>query len=215
MAIKVQTLIRKLKEHYPDAKCALHHRNPFELLIATILSAQCTDEKVNQVTPGLFEKYPTPEAFARADLSDLEWMIRPTGFFKNKSKSIQGASQKIVAEYGGHVPRTMEELIELPGVGRKTANVVLGVAFQIPIGVVVDTHVGRLSYRLGLTKSEAPVQIEKDLQAVVPKQEWIHFSHLLISHGRQICKSQRPRCDICFLNKLCPKKGVKLTRPKA
>lgn len=206
---RVQTLIKELRKLYPDAECALHHKNPFQLLLATILSAQCTDEKVNQVTPALFERYRTPKDFARADLTELEQMIRPTGFFKNKAKSLQGAAKTIVEEHAGEVPQTLEELVKLPGVGRKTANVVLGVAFHIPSGVVVDTHVGRLSYRLGLTSSDNPVQIEKDLQVLVPKTSWIEWSHLLIFHGRRICKAQRPQCDHCTLLPNCPRKGVK------
>jgi endonuclease-3 len=207
---RVTTLIKKLKKVYPDAHCALIHRNAYELLVATILSAQCTDEKVNQVTPAVFEKYPGVKELSAANLPELEQMIRPTGFFKNKAKSIRGASEKIVQLYSGEVPRTMEELIELPGVGRKTANVVLGNAFQIPTGVVVDTHVARLSYRLGLTNQKDPVKIEQDLQRLVPKDDWIMFSHLLIFHGRQICKAVRPQCEKCFLNKDCPKRGVRL-----
>lgn len=206
---RVQTLIKQLRKLYPDAECALHHANPFQLLLATILSAQCTDEKVNQVTPALFERYRTPRDFAEADLPELEEMIRPTGFFKNKAKSLKGAAQAIVEKHGGEVPQTLEELVELPGVGRKTANVVLGVAFHIPSGVVVDTHVARLSFRLGLTASDNPVQIEKDLQVLVPKSSWIEWSHLLIFHGRRICKAQRPQCDHCALLPNCPRKGVK------
>jgi endonuclease-3 len=206
---RVQTLIKQLRKLYPDAECALHHENPFQLLLATILSAQCTDEKVNQVTPALFERYRTPKDFANADLPELEQMIRPTGFFKNKAKSLQGASKVIVENHGGEVPRTLDELVKLPGVGRKTANVVLGVAFQIPSGVVVDTHVARLSFRLGLTTSDNPVQIEKDLQALLPKKSWIEWSHLLIFHGRRICKAQRPQCDRCALLPNCPRKGVR------
>lgn len=212
---RVQTLIKKLRKHYPDAKCALIHRNPFELLLATILSAQCTDEKVNQVTRDLFEKYRSPADFAHADPAELEQLIRPTGFFKTKAKALRGASQKIMDEYHGEVPKEMDQLVELPGVGRKTANVVLGVAFAIPVGIVVDTHVARLSYRLGLTDSKTPVEIERDLQQLVAKKEWIHIAHLLIFHGRQICKALRPQCDNCFLSADCPKRGVKLTRKKA
>lgn len=206
---RVQTLIKQLRKLYPDAECALHHENPLQLLLATILSAQCTDEKVNQVTPALFERYRTPKDFANADLPELEQMIRPTGFFKNKAKSLQGASKAIVENHSGEVPRTLEELVKLPGVGRKTANVVLGVAFQIPSGVVVDTHVARLSFRLGLTTSDNPVQIEKDLQVLLPKKSWIEWSHLLIFHGRRICKAQRPQCDHCALLPNCPRKGVR------
>jgi endonuclease-3 len=206
---RVQTLIKQLKKLYPDVECALHHKNAFELLLATILSAQCTDEKVNQVTPALFEHYKNPEGFMHADLAELEQFIRPTGFFKNKAKSLKGAATAIVEKHHGEVPQTLEELVELPGVGRKTANVVLGVAFKITSGIVVDTHVARLSYRLGLTTSDNPVQIEKDLQALVPKKHWIEWSHLLIFHGRQICKAQKPQCARCSLLTNCPRKGVK------
>lgn len=205
---RVRTLIKKLKASYPNAECALVHRNPFELLLATILSAQCTDEKVNQVTRDLFERYKTPKDFVAAELAEIETMIRPTGFFKNKAKSLKGASEKILAEHGGEVPQKLEKLVELPGVGRKTANVVMGVAFKVPTGVVVDTHVARLSYRLGLTSSETPVQIEKDLQDLVPKDDWIEFSHLLITHGRRICKARKPMCERCFLVTNCPRRGV-------
>lgn len=205
---RVRTLIKKLKTAYPDAKCALNHDSPFQLLIATILSAQCTDEKVNQVTVELFKQYATAREMAAADLGDLEKLIRPTGFFKNKAKSIQGASRAIIGKHSGEVPQSMEELVELPGVGRKTANVVLGVAFNIACGIVVDTHVARLSFRLGLTTKKSPVDIENDLTKLVPKSDWIHFSHLLIFHGRRICKAQRPQCEACPLSSLCPKRGV-------
>jgi endonuclease-3 len=206
---RVQTLIKLLRKTYPNAHCALHHENAFQLLLATILSAQCTDEKVNQVTPALFARYQFPKDFAEADLSDLEQMIRPTGFFKNKAKSLKGAGQTIVERHQGLVPQSMEELVEVPGVGRKTANVVLGVAFGIPSGIVVDTHVGRLSFRLGLTVSQNPVQIERDLQQLVPKKDWIQWSHLLIFHGRNICKAAKPQCERCPLLANCPQKGVK------
>lgn len=206
---RVQTLIKQLKKLYPDAECALHHKNAFELLLATILSAQCTDEKVNQVTPALFEHYKNPEGFANADLPELEQFIRSTGFFKNKAKSLKGAATAILEKHHGEVPQTLEELVELPGVGRKTANVVLGVAFKIPSGIVVDTHVARLSYRLGLTTSDNPVQIEKDLQKLVPKKHWIEWSHLLIFHGRRICMARKPQCAKCALLPNCPRKGVK------
>lgn len=205
---RVRTLIKRLRKAYPDAKCALIHSNPFELLLATILSAQCTDEKVNQVTKELFRQYKTPDDFARAELPTLESLIRPTGFYKNKAKSLQGASRAILEKHAGRVPESMEALVELPGVGRKTANVVLGVAFNISAGIVVDTHVARLSYRLGLTRSTNPIEIERDLQALVPKDEWIHIAHLLIFHGRRVCKAARPNCDACPLLALCPRCGV-------
>jgi endonuclease-3 len=208
---RVETLIKELRKHYPHAHCALHHRNPFELLLATMLSAQCTDEKVNQVTATLFAKYKNPKDFAEAQLAELELEVRPTGFFKTKARALKTAAQVILDDYRGQVPQTMEELIKLPGVGRKTANVVLGNAFNIPTGVVVDTHVARLSYRLGLTNYKAPVKIELDLQDLLPKQEWIHFSHLLIFHGRAICRARRPLCETCFLAPTCPKRGVALT----
>lgn len=205
---RTSTLIKLLKKNYPNAECALHHRNAFELLLATILSAQCTDEKVNQVTRDLFEIYKTPSDFATADLEKLEILIRPTGFYKNKSKSLVGASKKIMSDFGGEVPRDLEKLVSLPGVGRKTANVVMGVAFKIATGIVVDTHVARLSYRLGLTQAKQPSQIELDLQKLVPKEHWIEIAHLLIFHGRAICKARRPACEKCSLLSHCPQAGV-------
>jgi endonuclease-3 len=200
---RIAKILEKLDESYPAATCALTHENPFQLLISTILSAQCTDERVNQVTAVLFPKYPTPEAFAYATPKDLEQDIRPTGFFRNKTKSIMGASKKIVEEFNGAVPRTMEQILTLPGVARKTANVVLGTAFGIPSGVVVDTHVQRLSQRLDLSDNDDPKKIEQDLMKIIPQEKWILFSHQLIWHGRRVCQARKPRCIDCNLEKLC------------
>jgi endonuclease III len=200
---RVRAILEKLDEAYPAATCALKHKNAFQLLIATILSAQCTDERVNQVTATLFPKYPTPQAFAYANPAELEKEIRPTGFFRNKTKSVMGASKKIVEEFGGQVPKTMEELLTLPGVARKTANVVLGTAFGIPSGVVVDTHVQRLAGRLDLTKNTDPKKIEQDLMRVIPQDRWILFAHQLIWHGRRVCQARKPRCIECNLERLC------------
>ena len=200
---RVKAILAKLDEAYPDATCALNHKNAFQLLIATILSAQCTDVRVNEVTKTLFPKYPSPEDFAHANPSELEADIRPTGFFRNKTKSIMGASRKIIEDFKGKVPRTMEELLTLSGVARKTANVVLGTAFGIASGVVVDTHVQRLSGRLDLTKNTDPKKIEQDLMQVIPKEKWILFSHQLIWHGRRICQARKPRCIECTLEPLC------------
>ena len=200
---RVRAILAKLDEAYPAATCALQHENPFQLLISTILSAQCTDERVNQVTATLFPKYPNPRAFAYANPNEIEQAIRPTGFFRNKTKSIIGASKKIVEESHGEVPKTMEKLLTLPGVARKTANVVLGTAFGIPSGVVVDTHVLRLSKRLDLSKNTDPKKVEQDLMRVIPQEEWILFSHELIWHGRRICQARRPRCIECNLEPLC------------
>lgn len=200
---RIEDLLRRLAAAYPNAECALHHRNPWELLVATILSAQCTDARVNMVTPELFRKFPTPKAFAEASLPAIEQEIRSTGFFHNKAKSISGAAKAIVNQYGGRVPETMAELLPLPGVARKTANVVLGVAFGKAEGVVVDTHVLRLSHRLGLTRAEDPKRVEEDLMRVIPKDHWIAFSHEMIHHGRQICVARKPRCVDCPLETLC------------
>jgi len=200
---RVRAILAKLDEAYPGVTCALKHRNAFELLIATILSAQCTDIRVNEVTKTLFKKYPTPEALAHANPRELEAEIRPTGFFRNKTKSIQGASKKILEEFKGAVPRTMEQLLTLPGVARKTANVVLGTAFGIASGVVVDTHVMRLSRRLDLTKNSDPKKIEMDLMRIIPQDKWILFSHQLIWHGRRVCQARRPLCLECNLEPLC------------
>lgn len=200
---RVRAILQKLDEAYPAATCALKHANPFQLLISTILSAQCTDERVNQVTATLFPKYQGPQAFAYANPAELEKEIRPTGFFRNKTKSIMGASRKIVEDFGGEVPKTMDELLTLPGVARKTANVVLGTAFGIPAGVVVDTHVQRLAGRLDLTKNTDPKKIERDLMRAIPQDKWILFAHQLIWHGRRVCQARRPRCIECNLEKLC------------
>jgi endonuclease III len=200
---RVQAILKRLDEAYPAATCALKYENPFQLLIATILSAQCTDERVNQVTATLFKSYPNPKAFAYANPTELQQEIRPTGFFRNKTKSIMGASKKIVEEFRGEVPRTMEQLLTLPGVARKTANVVLGTAFGQASGVVVDTHVQRVSGRLDLTKHTEPKKIEQDLMAVIPREKWILFAHQLIWHGRRVCQARRPKCIECKLENLC------------
>lgn len=200
---RVKAILGKLDEAYPQVTCALEHENAFQLLISTILSAQCTDERVNQVTKTLFAKYRAPKDFAYAHPAELEQAIRPTGFFRNKAKSILGASKKIVEEFGGEVPRTMEQLLTLPGVARKTANVVLGTAFGIAVGVVVDTHVTRLSNRLDLSRNTDPKKIEQDLMQVIPANKWILFSHQLIWHGRKVCQARKPRCAECNLEGLC------------
>ncbi len=200
---RVSAILSKLNEAYPDVTCALHHQTAFQLLIATILSAQCTDVRVNEVTATLFKKYPTPEAFAYANPAELEKEIRPTGFFRNKTKSVMGASKAIVERFGGHVPRSMDELLTLPGVARKTANVVLGTAFGIASGVVVDTHVQRLSQRLDLTRNEDPKKIEQDLMKIIPRERWILFSHQIIWHGRRVCVARNPKCAQCVLEKIC------------
>jgi endonuclease-3 len=200
---RVRAILQKLDEAYPAASCALKHDDAFELLISTILSAQCTDERVNQVTATLFPKYPTPEDFAYTDPKELEQDIRPTGFFRNKTKSIMGASKKIVEEFHGEVPRTMEQMLTLPGVARKTANVVLGTAYGIASGIVVDTHVQRLAGRLDLSKNIDPKKIERDLMQVIPREKWIVFSHQLIWHGRRVCQARKPRCIECNLESLC------------
>ena len=205
---RVRQLIKLLRSEYPGARCSLDHTNPLELLVATILSAQCTDERVNAVTANLFRKYRTWEDYASAPASGLERDIHSTGFFRNKAKSIQGACRQIGERHGGSVPRTMEELLELPGVARKTANVVLGNAYQIASGVVVDTHVSRLSGRLGLSGEKTPEKIERDLTAQVPESDWIDFSHLLIAHGRKVCKARNPACGECVLARLCPSAGL-------
>ena len=201
---RIDEIIRRLHRAYPDAICALDHNNAFELLVATILSAQCTDERVNKVTPALFARYPTPLAFAEADITELEQAVHSTGFYRNKAKNIKTAAQRLVQVYGGEVPTTMDELLTLAGVARKTANVVLGTAFGIADGVVVDTHVRRLSNRLGLTTHDDPEKIERDLMVLLPRTEWVGFAHRLILHGRQICDARKPNCALCTLNELCP-----------
>jgi endonuclease III len=198
----------RLRAAYPDSRTALDHRNPLELLVATILSAQCTDKRVNEVTPALFRRYPSARHYAEAPLADLEEMVKTTGFFRNKAKALKGLGQALVAAHGGEVPDTMEELHALPGVGRKTANVVLGNAFGKNVGVVVDTHVQRLSRRLGLTGETDPEKIERDLMELVPQEEWTLWSHLLINHGRNVCKARRPECERCVVNDLCPSAEV-------
>ena len=206
---RTEQIIKLLKRAHPDAHCALNHSNAFELLVATILSAQCTDERVNIVTADLFRKYRKPEDYLKVPETELQQDIRTTGFFRNKTRNIQGACKVLVEEFHGEVPKTMEELLRLPGVARKTANVVLGVAYGIAAGIVVDTHVTRLSNRLGLTKQKDAVKIENDLIELVPKKNWIIFSHLLIFHGRRICKARRPLCEECAVEKLCPSSILK------
>ena len=206
---RARKIIRLLKRTYPDAKCSLNHSNAFELLIATILSAQCTDERVNIVTADLFRKYREPEDYLKVSEKELQRDIRPTGFFRNKTKSIRGTAKTLTEEYDGKVPRTMAALLELPGVARKTANVVMGNAFSIASGVVVDTHVTRLSRRLGLTKQKDAVKIERDLMELVPKKDWVMFSHLLIYHGRKTCKARNPLCAECALEIDCPSSYLK------
>lgn len=204
-----QRVIRALRKDYPDAQCALHHENAFQLLIATILSAQCTDARVNLVTKELFARYPTAADLARVPLPRIEEMIQSTGFFRNKAKSIKACCQQLVEQYGGQVPRELDQMVELAGVGRKTGNVVLGTAYGLPTGVVVDTHVGRISRRLGLTQESDAVKVERDLIGLLPKKEWINYSHRMIHHGRQVCNARRPLCDECSMNHFCPRIGVK------
>ena len=200
---RVAAILAALRKAYPDVVCALHHRNAWELTVATILSAQCTDVRVNLVTPALFKAFPTPKAMAAASLPELEELIRTTGFFRNKAKSIQGAARVVTEEFGGKVPQTMEEMLRLPGVARKTGNVVLGSWYGIAVGVVVDTHVMRLSRRLELTKEISPEKVEQDLMKIIPQDRWIAFSHELIHHGRQVCVARKPKCVDCTLEKLC------------
>jgi endonuclease-3 len=200
---RVTEILRRLDQMYPAATCALHHQNPWELLVATILSAQCTDKRVNEVTPGLFAKYPTPADFAAVLPVFLAGDIRSTGFFNNKAKSIVGAAKKVVFEFGGNVPRTMEEMLTIPGAARKTANVVLGTAYGIASGVVVDTHVQRLAQRLDLTRNAEPVKIEQDLMRAIPKDRRILFAHQMILHGRALCQARKPKCGECGLDTVC------------
>jgi endonuclease-3 len=206
---RTRWIIRRLKRAYPGAKCSLNHANPFELLVATILSAQCTDERVNLVTANLFRKYKKPEDYLKVAPRELEKDIQSTGFFRNKTKSIQGTSKMLAEQYHGEVPHTMDELLELPGVARKTANVVLGNAFDIKAGVVVDTHVTRLSHRLDFTQQKTAEKIELDLIPIVPKKDWVIFPHLMIYHGRKICKARNPLCDECTIEKECPSSSLK------
>ena len=206
---RTREIIRRFKRAYPDAKCSLNHTNPFELLVATILSAQCTDERVNIVTADLFRKYTRPEDYLKVSPRELEKDIQSTGFFRNKTKSIQGTAKMLTEEFGGEVPHTMDELLELPGVARKTANVVLGNAFGIKAGVVVDTHVTRLSHRLGFTQEKTAEKIERALIPIVPKKDWVIFPHLMIFHGRKICKARNPLCAECVVEKQCPSSYLK------
>ena len=201
---RIRTIITKLKRRYPTARCSLDFGAPLELLVATILSAQCTDERVNRVTPVLFARYRTAQDFADADPAELEAIIRPTGFYRNKTKSLIGMGRALVERHGGEVPRSMEQLTAIPGVGRKTANVVLGNAFGINAGVVVDTHVTRLAQRLGLTRQQDAAKIERDLMELVPRRHWTLFPHLMIHHGRAVCQARKPRCEICPVLTLCP-----------
>jgi endonuclease-3 len=204
---RARQIHRLLARRYPDAHCALHFDNPLQLLIATVLSAQCTDVRVNLVTPALFARYPDARAFAEADVRELETMIQSTGFFRNKARNIIACCKAIVEKHGGEVPRTMEDLVPLPGIGRKTANVILGNAFDVP-GITVDTHVARLSQRMGLTTHAAADKIERDLMELIPQKDWTMFSHRMIFHGRQVCHARKPQCTTCILNKVCPKIGV-------
>lgn len=205
---RTKEIIKRLKKEFPDAHCELNHTNAFELLIATILSAQCTDVRVNIVTADLFRKYRNPQDYLNVPAEELEQDIRSTGFYRNKTKNIQGACEKIIKDFGGNVPKTMEELLTLNGVARKTGNVVMGNAFGIASGVVVDTHVKRISNLLGLTKEKNPVKIEQDLQKLVPKRDWVMFPHLIIWHGRRVCKARNPSCEECTLENICPKIGL-------
>lgn len=201
-------IVTALKKAYPEAECALRHENAYQLLVATILSAQCTDERVNQVTPSFFETYPTPEDLAGSRQQDVEKLIQSCGFFRNKTTSLRGMAKALVEQFDGEVPRDLDHLVKLPGIGRKTANVVLGTAFGIASGVVVDTHVKRITHLLGLTKSTNPDIIERELMEIVPKKEWVNFSHWLIHHGRRICIARRPKCSECPLLKVCDRVGL-------
>jgi endonuclease-3 len=204
---RIAAILKGLDEAYPDVECALVHRSPWELLVATILSAQCTDVRVNMVTPELFRRFPTPAAMAKATLPQLEDLIRTTGFFRNKAKSIQGAARKVLADFNGKVPQTLAELITIPGAARKTANVVLGVCFGNAEGVVVDTHVFRIAHRLSLAKGDTPQKVEQELMRILPQDRWISFSHQIIHHGRQVCDARKPKCDRCNLEQICHSKN--------
>ncbi len=201
---RARKIITRLKRAYPDAKCSLSHKNPYQLMVATILSAQCTDERVNMVTPELFKRFPKPKAMAAAPIEEIEEIIRSTGFYRNKAKSIKNNAIMLLADFGGEIPRTLAELTKLPGVGRKTGSVVLGAGFGLAEGVVVDTHVVRISRLLGLTNEKTPVKIERDLISLLPKKDWILWTHLIIDHGRAVCIARRPQCQECPLHKLCP-----------
>lgn len=200
---RVAAILRGLDEAYPNAVCALNHKTPWELLVATILSAQCTDARVNMVTPELFRRFPSPAAMAEAPIPEVEDLIRTTGFFRNKAKSIKGAAQAIVERFGGEIPRTLAELITVPGAARKTANVVLGVSYGLAEGVVVDTHVFRIARRLSLAKGDTPQKVEEELMHMLPREKWIDFSHQVIYHGRQVCVARNPKCNVCNLEQLC------------
>ena len=210
---RARAVFRRLRAEYPDARCSLTFRSPWELLVATILSAQCTDDRVNMVTPGLFARFPTPEAFAGATQAEVEAEIRSTGFFRNKARSLIGAARCVLHEHGGEVPRSMDELRRVPGAGRKTANVVLGNAYGIAEGIAVDTHASRLSLRLGLTDTVEPVKAERELIAIVPRRMWTDWTHLLIAHGRAVCTARKPHCDRCVLVDLCPTGATVRRRP--
>jgi endonuclease III len=211
---RARKIVRLLARLYPDAHCALDYENPLQLLIATILSAQCTDRRVNLVTPALFARYTSVKAFAEAEPRELETAIASTGFFRNKARNIIACCRDLAAHHNGQIPDVMEELVKLPGIGRKTANVILGNAFDVP-GITVDTHVGRVSRRLGLTTHTAPEKVERDLMDLIPKKEWIMFSHWMIFHGRQVCHARNPKCDECLLAKVCPKVGVTPTKVRS
>jgi endonuclease III len=215
LQLRCRTILRRLRAAYPDARCALHHRNPLQLLVATILSAQCTDERVNRVTPKLFQRYANAADFAAASPAELEGIIRSTGFFRNKARSIRNCCRSIAETHGDRVPNTLDELIQLDGIGRKTANVVLGVAYGKAEGVVVDTHVTRLSRRMGFTRQTMPEKIEQALIKLVPRKDWIDFSHLLIWHGRKRCTARKPDCIQCEVADVCPKSGVPVHRRTA
>lgn len=204
---RAKKILRILRRTYGRAECALKHENPFQLAVAVILSAQCTDKRVNLVTPGLFKKFSTPKHFAQAPLSEIEVAIRSTGFYKNKAKALKGLSERLLAEHGGKIPKTLEALTKLPGVGRKTANVILGVAFDVP-GIVVDTHVIRLTRRMGLTKQKDPVKIEFEVMDLLAKKDWNDFGLLMIRHGRALCTARKPKCGECPVSRICPKVGV-------
>ena len=206
--MRARRILAALRKTHPDARCALHHRNPLQLLMATILSAQCTDVRVNKVTPALFRKYPTAARLAKAPLSQLETLVRSTGFYRQKAKSLKTMGRILTDRFRGKVPRTLEELVTLPGVWRKTANVILGNCYNVP-GIVVDTHVKRLSFRMGLTRHTDPDKVEQDLMKLLPRKDWTFFSHAMIFHGRRICTALRPACPTCPVNSLCPKRGVK------
>ena len=207
-AERAAAIVEELAREYPDAQCELDYEDPWQLLVATVLSAQCTDQRVNQVTPALFARWPSPSAMSEAPQAELEEVIRPTGFFRNKADALRRSARILMADHEGSVPADMEELIRLPGVGRKTAKVVLGEAFGIPAGVTVDTHVRRLSKRLGLTRRDDPEKIAADLEELIPKKEWVEFSLRMILHGRRVCKARKPGCEICVLDPVCPRIGV-------